>query len=111
MAQNPRISRFPVRGGLVGQNVKCKKAADNHPGQRGNLFSRFGAPSTEKLCFSVLSRARNFCFRPKTGQNTTKSPFPTDGGPTEFCFAPEKVAENRSGAGKQPCGASLLAAC
>ena len=52
---------FPARGGLVGQNVNCKKSADNHPGQRGNLFFlRFGTPSTGKLRFSVFGPGPEF---------------------------------------------------
>ena len=44
MAQNPGISRFPARGGAVGQNINRQKVADNHPGQRGNFFSPFQDP-------------------------------------------------------------------
>ena len=94
------VLRFPARGGPVGQNINCKNIAENHPGQRGNFFSRFGTPSTGKLCFSVFGLGPDFskCPRPKTGQNPTKSPFfdrwvrPL--GPTKKYFVPEKVAEN-----------------
>ena len=65
MAQNPRISRFPARGGPVGQNVKCKKVADNHPGQGGIFFFRFGTPSTGKLRFSVFSPGPEFLQVPQ----------------------------------------------
>ena len=60
MAPNPRISRFPARGGLVGQNVNCKKVADIHPGQRGNFFFHFGTPGTGKLRFSVFGPGPEF---------------------------------------------------
>ena len=61
MAGNPRIPRFPTRGGLVGQNITCKKVADNHPGQRGNFDPlRLGIPSTSKLCFSVFGLGPEF---------------------------------------------------
>ena len=63
MAQNPRISRFPARGGPVSQNVNCTKIADNHPEQRGNFFSRFGTPSPGKLRFSVFGPDPEFRAR------------------------------------------------
>ena len=50
MAQNPRILRFPARGGLVGQNVNCKKVADNHPGERGNFY--FNGPKPHEITVS-----------------------------------------------------------
>ena len=55
------------------------------------------APGNCVLLF--LARARNFtkCPPPKTGQNTTKSPFPTSGGPTEKKVVAKKVAENHPG--------------
>ena len=57
MAENPRVSRFPACGGPAGQNVNCKKVADNHPGQLffpvlgppapGNCVSRVFRPGSE----------------------------------------------------------------
>ena len=43
--------------------------------------------------FLFLAPALNFskCPRPKTGQNTTKSPFPTGGGSTEKEVVAQKV--------------------
>ena len=64
MAQNPHILRFLARGGPVGQNVNCKKVADNHPGQRGNFFFRFGTLRTGKLCFSVFGPGPEFLLVP-----------------------------------------------
>ena len=94
--RNPltRISQFLTRGGPVGQNVKWKKVADNHLGSRGKFsFSVSGALAPGNCVFMFSARARNFstCPRPKTGQHTTKSPFPTGGGPTEKKLFPRKL--------------------
>ena len=54
------------------------------------------APSTGKL-----HGGPEFLYMPKakTGRNTTKSPFPTGGGPTEKKIVLAKVAENHPGLG------------
>ena len=94
------MPKLPTPAGPVGQNGKCKKVADNHLGSRGKFsFSVSGALAPGNCVFMFSARARNFstCPRPRTGQHTTKSPFPTGGGPTEKKVVPQKVAENHPG--------------
>ena len=95
MALKPSILRFPAPGALVGQNGKHKKIAQF----RGETFGVArsppkSAPSTRTLHFRVFRPGPEFLQVPKakTGQNTTKSPFPTGGGPTEQKVVPQKVA-------------------
>ena len=52
------------------------------------------APGNCVFLFSARARDLSKCPGPRTGQNPTKSPFPTGGGPTEKKVVPEKVAES-----------------
>ena len=57
------------------------------------FFSVSGPLAPGNRVFLFLAQSRNFskCLRPKTGQNTTKSPFPTGEGPTEKKSFPRKL--------------------
>ena len=94
MAGNPRISRFPARGGPVGQNVNCKKVADNYPGQRRNFPPRFRTPSTGKLCFSCFPTAPGITVSapgPKWAEIPLNHPFrPVGVSPQKSC-SPRKL--------------------
>ena len=132
MAPKTSTPRFAPSGGLVGLNGKCQKLRNSGKKLLGRPdFPPKSALAPGNCIFVFPAQARNFskCPRPKRGRNTTKSPFPTGGGPAEKEFLPKKVVENHpgqrgnifflrfrdpccSGAQKGPCGvACLLAAC
>ena len=102
MAQNPRISRFPAPGGPVGQKVKRKKVADNHPGSRGNFFVNLGPLSTGNCDFTFLAWARDFSKRQgpswaKMAETPRISRFPARGGPVSQSVNSKKGAGNHPG--------------
>ena len=87
---HPWVSIWPKQTTEKG----CAISGTHFWGGRG--FPPKSAPSTGKLHFRVFRPGPQFpsVAKAKTGHNTTKSPFPTGGGPTEKTVVPEKGAGN-----------------
>ena len=85
--QTRSISRFPTRGGPVGQNIKRKRVSELRGGTFGAAgFPPQSPPGTGKLRFRVFRPGRPELLRVPKAQNgakATKLLFPADGGPSE----------------------------
>ena len=94
--KNPAFCDFPPLGVRSVKTQNAKKLR----GFREKLFGACFpppkvplAPGNRVFLFSAYTRNFTKCLPPKTGQNTTKSPFPPRGGPTGKKARPAKVAE------------------
>ena len=95
--KNPRISRFPARGGPVGQNVKCEKVAHFRGETSGGFqISPSKVPPALGNCFLPFSaQARDFskCQGPSSGP-TSPSGVPRQDCDCGACwFPPLRMAQ------------------
>ena len=105
ISPSARVAKIPVnrrfRPGGVRPKKKLypRKLRKSIPDSVVTFFSGFGTPSDHHglfLAFLGHFWPQNFSKCPG-GQNTSKSPIPAGGGPTEKKVVPEKVAEKHPG--------------